>query len=1018
MDDTDTRFDITNRGLSGKPYYVEVYDYEKPDAPYWNGITSNFWNLLDLAFPDEKIASMKKMFKAMEELSGSNADTSYKKVMAFYDKYFWSKAQDYFPHTAYNADAKYCYEDGKLAYNAGSYSNDTDPITQSLGDHYLAEKRWVSKRIIYMMSKYNMGDFVHNAKGAITFRAKGYNIDFQITPAINMYPTLANGTSIVEGTRTEAGEVCNVSVPLGGAGDQQIAILGADYLLDIGDWYDKQAFSSMIISGSRLTDIRLGHATEPITIDIDSLTISNCVSLQRLDLTRIWNLQSSLDLSACTHLKEILFKGTQLTDVTFPDTGFLEKIELGSKVMHFKLLNQNRITSNNISFEDKSSIKTLWVENSKNIDAIAMLKTLPSVTHIRLFDIDESVDSFEDMEFLLNYGGIDSNGDYTEKPVVSGKVHLGTMYEEDEDIMKSYFPNIEFTYDTYIPTPIRTLKIKSNTNAVLEGVKVEALGNIYYSDANGEVKIKSKNGGLFKFEKGGYIPFETTLGNITADTTNDITLYIIPTRTINIKDSSGNFITDVTVTDEKGYSFVCTTGSFTNISGTADNSITYTFTKSGYESKTQKFNHITVNTTHNVFLENLYNINIYVKFTNGNPVKNATVTIGSESKLSDNTGLAQFGVVNGTYSYSVTYNVDTQSGSVTVNNSDVSVNIDSFEMSIEELKPIPNGNLQMLVEATMTTNTYIQIYNGNGSVIDWGDGTTSTISGSSSAGKNMFHTYASVGLYQIEISKHSTITGINTDVDIVSTGGITIVALWTIGNNNNIVNLKFKNNTKLEIVGDDIFKNDITRTSFDECFYGCSSLSSIPSGLFDNCTNVTSMRRAFYGCIKIEEIPSGLFDKCKKINSYYSCFYGCSGLISIPSGLFQNTTNSPSFDYCFYRCSKVVNIPDDLFDYIGTPINHSFSSTFSNNISLLNGVIPAFVRFNIGYMYSNCGKLKYMIVKPTTPPTYSNTITGNSTFRVYVPDASVNTYKNASGWSGFADRIFPMTQFETDFPQI
>ena len=62
-----------------------------------------------------------------------------------------------------------------------------------------------------------------------------------------MYPAIANGTSIIQGKRTKAGEVCEMEIELSGSGDQQNAIQGASYLQDIGDWYNKNVTGSMII---------------------------------------------------------------------------------------------------------------------------------------------------------------------------------------------------------------------------------------------------------------------------------------------------------------------------------------------------------------------------------------------------------------------------------------------------------------------------------------------------------------------------------------------------------------------------------------------------------------------------------------------------------------------------------------------------------------------------------------------------------------------------------------------------
>ena len=153
LDDADTIFPIDNQGQDRKPYHCEMHDSYDNDQPIWNGETSVFWNLLEQAFSAEITAGMRKMFTAMEALCGQSSGTPYDKVYAFYKKYFLG-IKEYFPATLVNSDAKR-YELAKIAYNNGSYTNDTDPITQSHGDFYSAETAWVKKRIMYIMSKYN-----------------------------------------------------------------------------------------------------------------------------------------------------------------------------------------------------------------------------------------------------------------------------------------------------------------------------------------------------------------------------------------------------------------------------------------------------------------------------------------------------------------------------------------------------------------------------------------------------------------------------------------------------------------------------------------------------------------------------------------------------------------------------------------------------------------------------------------------------------------------------------------------
>lgn len=70
VDDADTRFDTTNRGLPDKEYSVETHDLDETGAAVWNGETNNFFNLMELAFPEEKIISMRKSMAAMQSLGG------------------------------------------------------------------------------------------------------------------------------------------------------------------------------------------------------------------------------------------------------------------------------------------------------------------------------------------------------------------------------------------------------------------------------------------------------------------------------------------------------------------------------------------------------------------------------------------------------------------------------------------------------------------------------------------------------------------------------------------------------------------------------------------------------------------------------------------------------------------------------------------------------------------------------------------------------------------------------------
>ena len=458
VDDADTRFDTTNRGLPNKEYSVETHDTDETGASIWNGETNNFFNLMELAFPEEKVDSMRRMMTAMQALGGLKSGNDLEKIYAFYQKYFFDEAQEYFPANSYNADAKYCYENGKLAYSAGIYSNDTDPITQSLGDHYQAEQRWITKRILYMMSKYSFGLFSAAGTDTITVRAAGNTITYELTPAMDMYPAIANGTSIIRGERTRAGETCSMEIELSGTGDQQNAIQGASYLQDIGDWYDKNVQGSMVIQGRMLREIRLGSKTENIVISITSLTISNCASLQKLVLSNIATLSGTLNLTSCTHLQEVYADGTSLSQMKLPTGGSMRVIEFSPRNQYLSLSNYPLLPTEGVRMDQcKHIITDFFVEDCPLLHPVKLLVevmeaqkeqgTEHALKRVRVVGFNETYNSSDILDKLASladgsYEGLSSEGIAGEDPVpvLDGTLNIhADAYEDSINALRSKF---------------------------------------------------------------------------------------------------------------------------------------------------------------------------------------------------------------------------------------------------------------------------------------------------------------------------------------------------------------------------------------------------------------------------------------------------------------------------------------------------------------------------------------------------------------------------------------------------
>lgn len=100
-----------------------------------------------------------------------------------------------------------------------------------------------------------------------------------------------------------------------------------------------------------------------------------------------------------------------------------------------------------------------------------------------------------------------------------------------------------------------------------------------------------------------------------------------------------------------------------------------------------------------------------------------------------------------------------------------------------------------------------------------------------------------------------------------------------------------------------------------------------------------------------------------------------------------------------YNGSNTINIPSSVTE-IG-------AQSFAQNQGITKVIIPSGVT-NIGnYAFFDCGILSQIYIYATVPPTIGSRIfSGTSSgLIIYVPASYVNTYKNAPGWSTYADKI-------------
>lgn len=238
--------------------------------------------------------------------------------------------------------------------------------------------------------------------------------------------------------------------------------------------------------------------------------------------------------------------------------------------------------------------------------------------------------------------------------------------------------------------------------------------------------------------------------------------------------------------------------------------------------------------------------------------------------------------------------------------------------------------------------------------------------------------------------------------------------------------------------------NTITDLGQD-LFLNCANLSSvrlsdnvtgIAQGCFDSCVSLQSLD---ISNTKAGGIGDNAFFKCTGLTSIITpttlksvsdeAFSGCTNLLSfnapnvnyIGADAFNNCTslssvtvsnNYPAFtlaNTAFLGCTNLKRLNSNVDGVINIPnVNYLRVMIFYGCTSITTVNIPSGIT-SIGQgCFSNCSGLTTVKVEATTPPTLGASVfDGTNLQNIYVPSASVETYKT-SGWSDFASIIQPI----------
>lgn len=256
------------------------------------------------------------------------------------------------------------------------------------------------------------------------------------------------------------------------------------------------------------------------------------------------------------------------------------------------------------------------------------------------------------------------------------------------------------------------------------------------------------------------------------------------------------------------------------------------------------------------------------------------------------------------------------------------------------------------------------------------------------------------------------LTYTSTDNDVVAPYDATVFGA-------NIVSNTYENG-----VGTILFDAPVTKVG-ELAFCECTTLKSI--SLPNSVTELGGW--VFFACVYMEQatlsnrlktIGDAAFSSCAALHDITlpeslttigdSAFYGCSGMWGY-YGKFASEDN---------RCLIVDNVlrhyaPKGLDEYtIPDGVVTIAHDAFYESFRLKNVTIPSSVTTIEEYAFYYCEALKNVYCKPLTPPTLGESVFENSDdgvdkpigCKIYVPEKSVEVYKEAKNWSRYKSYIY------------
>ena len=435
MYDCDTALGIDNTGDYVFSYGKEDTDYYvdgDPTSDYVFRVADSvfFCRLRDL-FPSE----MQAMFKDREEKNAWSSTTLINQ---------WDNAQAQFPEELWRLDYERKYYRTYLGLSIDNSINtgegrgvDKSFLTgKFFGRKKYARRAFETNQEIYFATKY----FGNKALSDV-FWIRGNvpiggnikpNYSLTLVPYSDMYVCVqytSTGTPIHK--KVKAGET--VYFESDAERMDFIYVYAASFIQEVGDLSRCFVGDNNFSSATRLQRLTIGNTDDGYeNTFMKEVLVANNPLLEYLDLRNISGIDTVINLSSCSNLKELYAEGTNATGVIFANGGLLQTAHLPS-ITSLSMKNLNYIED--FVVDSYGNLQTLIVENTPNINTYDIVVGAPSLKLLRLINLNwdfvPRIENASIFDRLLTIGGIDSSGYEIDLSVLTGIASVAVIGQYD-----------------------------------------------------------------------------------------------------------------------------------------------------------------------------------------------------------------------------------------------------------------------------------------------------------------------------------------------------------------------------------------------------------------------------------------------------------------------------------------------------------------------------------------------------------------------------------------------------------